>query len=81
MKQMSRKSQEPVWQLGYRCHTLWSGPECLGRIDLSERCDTGTGPEYLCSAGTHRTTKSSLREAKRWVARSAGFAKVQMSLF
>jgi hypothetical protein len=68
-----------VWQRGYRCHTLWQGDLCVGRVDLGEH---GNWDEiYRCSAGTTLGEARTLPEAKRWVAEMARLDGVQQKLF
>ncbi len=67
----------PVWQRGYRGHTLWRGSICIGRIRVVRELGNTV---YWCEAGSllHKTV--SLRVAKRWVGEQAELATVQLSL-
>jgi len=78
---MSKKKQAHalVWQRGYRCHTLWDGKQCIGRISLGEHDDWDG--LYRCEAGTLRGTATSLVDAKRWVGEHALHNLIQMPLF
>lgn len=78
MKQKN-KVKKLMWERGYRCHTLWDGKTCVGRINLGE------SPEqhgiYLCETGTLKRETSSLTEAKRWVRETVLLNLIQGKLF
>jgi hypothetical protein len=78
MKQKN-KGKKLVWERGYRCHTLWDGKICVGRISLGE------SPEqqgmYLCETGTLKGETGSLSEAKRWVQENVLLNLIQGKLF
>jgi hypothetical protein len=67
-----------VWQRGFRCHTLWLGEQCIGRITLEKSTE---GKNYRCQAGTRCSDAALLKHAKAWVLSQAALAQVQHSLF
>jgi hypothetical protein len=73
------KGKNLVWERGYRCHTLWDGKICVGRISL------GDGPEqknvYLCETGTLKREAGSLVDAKQWVQEQVLLNLIQQTLF
>lgn len=75
-----RKKEVPmIWERGYRCHTLWQGDQCVGRIELGS---SGTWDEiYRCRAGTSTGEARTLSAAKRWVAETAKLDGIQQKLF
>ena len=75
-----KKSELPmIWERGYRCHTLWQGDKCIGRVELGA---SGTWDEvYRCRAGTTLGEAKSLAQAKRWVTEMARLDGVQQKLF
>jgi hypothetical protein len=78
MKQ-KKKGKKLMWERGYRCHTLWDGKTCVGRISLGESPEQhGT---YLCETGTLKRETSSLTEAKRWVQETLLLNLIQGKLF
>ena len=75
-----KKSDLPMtWERGYRCHTLWQGKECVGRVELGE--PTTWDEVYRCKAGTVLGEARSLAEAKRWVMETAQLSRIQHRLF
>jgi hypothetical protein len=79
MVKKKKKELPMIWQRGYRCHTLWQGNECVGRIELgaAESWDE----IYRCQAGTVLGEAKILVEAKRWVQETARLSKIQHRLF
>lgn len=75
-----KKTELPMtWERGYRCHTLWQGKECVGRVELGE---ADTWDEiYRCQAGTVLGEAKNLSEAKRWVKETARLNRIQHRLF
>jgi hypothetical protein len=78
MKQKSN-GKKLIWERGYRCHTLWHGKTCIGRITLG---DSKERPGvYLCKTGTLQGETKTLAEAKRWVQENAQAGLIQLKLF
>lgn len=73
------KGGKLVWERGYRCHTLWDGKTCVGRISLGESPDRRR--IYLCETGTVKRETSTLAEAKQWVRDNVLFNLFQGQLF
>jgi hypothetical protein len=78
---MKRKNigKKLVWERGYRCHTLWDGKICVGRISLGESAECKT--VYLCETGTLKREAGSLTEAKQWVQEHMLLNLIQGKLF
>ena len=78
-KRSRAKEKAMTWQRGYRCHTLWRGNECIGRIDLGSFGEWDG--MYRCQAGTFTYQCGDLGLAKRWVNTMAMQDRIQYKLF
>ena len=80
MARNRKTTDKPMrWERGYRCHTLWQGGRCVGRIQLGSPGEWDG--KYRCEAGTVVGEAKSIQEAKRWVQSMASLARVQHRLF